>query len=128
MAPTPSAGPLLLRPDAVLDGPADCPSSTASRPPLASSLADPDIGIIVLTMFDQDESIFAAMRAGARGYLLKGAEQQEILRAIRAVAQGEALFGPEVARRLIAFFNTAEDFAGRRRSRSSRRESARSWT
>lgn len=69
--------------------------------------AAPEVGIIVLTMFDQDESIFAAMRAGARGYLLKGAEQQEILRAIRAVAEGEALFGPEVARRLIAFFNTA---------------------
>ena len=67
--------------------------------------AAPDIGVIVLTMFEQDESIFAAMRAGARGYLLKGADRDEIVRAVRAVHAGEALFGAAVARRLMSFFD-----------------------
>jgi DNA-binding NarL/FixJ family response regulator len=65
---------------------------------------NPEIGVIVLTMFEDDDSVFAAMRAGARGYILKGAGQAEMLRAIRAVASGEALFGPAIADRLIAFF------------------------
>ena len=68
--------------------------------------SSPHVGIIVLTMFEDDDSVFAAMRAGARGYVLKGADQEELLRAIRAVAAGEALFGPSVARRLTAFFTT----------------------
>jgi DNA-binding NarL/FixJ family response regulator len=66
--------------------------------------ASPHIGIIVVTMFEDDASVFAAMRAGARGYVLKGADQEEMLRAVRAVARGEALFGPAVARRLTNFF------------------------
>ena len=61
-------------------------------------------GIVVLTMFEDDDSVFAAMRAGARGYLLKGAEQDEIVRGIRATAAGEAIFGPEIAERVIAHF------------------------
>ncbi len=60
--------------------------------------------VLVLTMFEDDDSVFAAMRAGARGYLLKGADQDEIVRAIRAVAAGEAIFGPEIARRVITHF------------------------
>ncbi|WP_433225669.1 response regulator [Microtetraspora malaysiensis] len=60
--------------------------------------------VVVLTMFEDDDSVFAAMRAGARGYLLKGAEQDEIIRAIRAAAAGEAIFGPQVAQRIIAHF------------------------
>jgi DNA-binding NarL/FixJ family response regulator len=68
--------------------------------------AAPDTGVIVLTMFEQDESIFAAMRAGARGYLLKGADRDEIVRAVRAVHAGEALFGAAVASRLMTFFDT----------------------
>ncbi|MEO8286243.1 MAG: response regulator transcription factor [Chloroflexota bacterium] len=64
----------------------------------------PHIGVLVVTMFEDDDSVFAAMRAGARGYLLKGADQQEILRAIRSVANGEAIFGPEIARRVMNFF------------------------
>ncbi|MBK9121703.1 MAG: response regulator transcription factor [Chloroflexi bacterium] len=64
----------------------------------------PHIGIIMLTMFDDDESVFAAMRAGARGYVLKGADQSAMLRAIRSVANGESLFGPEIAQRLMHFF------------------------
>jgi DNA-binding NarL/FixJ family response regulator len=64
----------------------------------------PEIGVIVVTMYEDDDSVFAAMRAGARGYILKGADQEEMLRAIRAVAQGEALFGPDIATRLMNFF------------------------
>ena len=66
--------------------------------------ATPHIGVLVLTMFEDDDSVFAAMRAGARGYLLKGADQQEILRAIRSIANGEAIFAPAIAQRLINFF------------------------
>jgi DNA-binding NarL/FixJ family response regulator len=65
----------------------------------------PDLGVIVLTMFEDDASVFAAMRAGARGYLLKGAEQDEIVRAIRAVAAGEAIFGPAIAQRIVEHFS-----------------------
>ena len=61
----------------------------------------PHVAVLVLTMFDDDDSVFAAMRAGARGYLLKGASQDEIGRAIDAVAAGEAIFGPAVARRVL---------------------------
>ena len=64
----------------------------------------PAPAIVVLTMFEDDDSVFAAMRAGAHGYLLKGAEQDEIVRAVRAAAAGEAIFGPEVARRVITHF------------------------
>ncbi len=65
----------------------------------------PHIGIIVVTMFEDDDSVFAAMRAGARGYVLKGADQDEILKVIRAVAGGEAHFGPKIAHRLMSFFS-----------------------
>jgi len=64
----------------------------------------PAPAVVVLTMFEDDDSVFAAMRAGARGYLLKGADQEEIVRAIRAAAAGEAIFGPEVARRVVDHF------------------------
>jgi DNA-binding NarL/FixJ family response regulator len=67
---------------------------------------NPEIGVIVVTMYQDDDSVFAAMRAGARGYILKGADQEEMLRAIRAVAQGEALFGPDIAARLMNFFTS----------------------
>lgn len=67
----------------------------------------PTTAVIVLTMFEDDDSVFAAMRAGASGYLLKGAEQDEIVRAIRAVAAGEAIFGPAIARKVIAHFAAA---------------------
>ncbi len=66
--------------------------------------ASPHIGVLVVTMFEDDDSVFAAMRAGARGYLLKGALKAETLRAIRAVASGEAIFSPTIARRLMTFF------------------------
>lgn len=67
--------------------------------------AMPTVGVLVLTMFDDDESVFAAMRAGARGYVVKGAEQDEIARAVRAVAAGEAIFSAGVARRVLTFLS-----------------------
>ncbi len=60
--------------------------------------------IIMLTMLEDDASVFNAMRVGARGYLLKGADSQEVLGVIRAVAQGQALFGPAIATRLMNYF------------------------
>lgn len=66
--------------------------------------AQPHIGILVLTMLEDDASVFAAMRAGARGYLLKGADQAEVFRAITVVAHGEAIFSPSIASRLMQYF------------------------
>jgi DNA-binding NarL/FixJ family response regulator len=71
----------------------------------------PHIRILILTMFEDDESVFAAVRAGARGYLLKGAVQEETLRAIHAVASGEAIFGPTVAARLMHYFGSTRPTA-----------------
>jgi len=73
----------------------------ATRRVLATS---PHISILVLTMFEDDDSVFAALQAGARGYVLKGAPKAEVLRAIRAVSQGEAIFGPTIAKRLMHYF------------------------
>jgi DNA-binding NarL/FixJ family response regulator len=67
----------------------------------------PHIAVLVLTMADNDAAVFDALRAGARGYLLKGADRAELTRAIRAVASGDAIFGPDVARRLMAYFADA---------------------
>jgi DNA-binding NarL/FixJ family response regulator len=64
----------------------------------------PHMSILVISMFEDDDSVFAALQAGARGYLLKGALKAEILRSIRAVSSGEAIFGPTIARRLIQYF------------------------
>lgn len=63
-----------------------------------------DVAVLVLTMFDDDDTVFGAMRAGAQGYLLKGADQVEIDRAIRAVVAGEAIFSPGVAQRVLGYF------------------------
>jgi len=69
----------------------------------------PGIGILVLTMHDDDEAVFGALRAGALGYLLKGAEQEEIVRAIQSVASGHAVYGPAVARGIVTFYTGATD-------------------
>lgn len=76
----------------------------ATRTILASQ---PSIHILMITMLEDDESVFAAMRGGARGYVLKGANQAEILRAIHAVVNGEAIFGPGIAKRVLGFFAVA---------------------
>lgn len=64
----------------------------------------PHIAVLVLSMYEDDDQVFGALKAGARGYLLKGADRVELVRAIRAVASGEALFGPAIARRLVTYF------------------------
>jgi DNA-binding NarL/FixJ family response regulator len=64
----------------------------------------PHISVLVISMHEDDDLVFAALQAGARGYLLKGAPKAEILRAIRAVVSGEAIFGPTIAKRLINYF------------------------
>jgi DNA-binding NarL/FixJ family response regulator len=66
----------------------------------------PHIRILVVTLFEDDASVFTALRAGARGYILKDAQEEEIVRAIRAVGSGEAIFSPAIATRLIDFFAT----------------------
>jgi DNA-binding NarL/FixJ family response regulator len=76
----------------------------------------PETGILVVTMVEDDDSVFAAMRAGARGYLLKGADKDEMLLAVRAVARGEAVFGPGIARRMIQYFSAPQQPARTPRS------------
>ena len=66
----------------------------------------PSIRVLVVTMFEDDDSVFMALRAGARGYVLKDADEEEVVRAIRAVGRGEAIFSPAIATRLLAYFAT----------------------
>ena len=70
--------------------------------------ANRDTAILMLTMFEDDKSIFAAMRAGAHGYVLKGADGAETLRAIQAAASGEAIFSPAITQRLTEYFATPD--------------------
>jgi DNA-binding NarL/FixJ family response regulator len=70
--------------------------------------ARPDTAVLMLTMLEDDTSVFAAMRAGARGYILKGADEEQILRAVTAVAAGEVIFGAAVATRMAAFFQSGQ--------------------
>ena len=76
----------------------------ATRRILASQ---PEVSVLVLTMFEDTDTVLAAMRAGARGYLLKDTHEEALLRSVRAVANGEALFGPAVAERLIQYLAVA---------------------
>lgn len=68
----------------------------------------PRLGVLVVTMHEDNESLLSAMRAGARGYLLKGADRADIVRAIVAVARGEAVYGPSVARRIVDFYTRGQ--------------------
>jgi DNA-binding NarL/FixJ family response regulator len=97
---------LELRPDVILMDlhMPELNGTEATRSVVESS---PDVGVLVLTMVEDDDAVFAAMRAGARGYLLKGSNQTEIVHAIRAVASGEAVFGPGIAQRLIDYFSSS---------------------
>ena len=73
---------------------------------------NPQMGILIITMFDDDDSVFAMMRAGARGYILKDADQNELLRAIQSVSSGEAIFRPTIARRMANYFANPPKMAG----------------
>jgi DNA-binding NarL/FixJ family response regulator len=71
----------------------------------------PEVNIVMLTMLEEDESLLAAMRAGARGYVLKGADKAEVMKSIEAAARGEALFGAAIAERLTTFFRDSDPLA-----------------
>jgi DNA-binding NarL/FixJ family response regulator len=62
------------------------------------------VRVLVVTLFEDDDSVFMALRAGARGYVLKDADEEELMRAIQAVGRGEAIFSPQVAERVLAYF------------------------
>ena len=95
---------LSLQPDVVLmdlqlpDG----SGIAASREIVQTS---PAIRVLIVTMFEDDDSVFAALRAGARGYVLKGSKEEDLLRAIRSVASGGAIFSPSIASRVLTYFS-----------------------
>jgi DNA-binding NarL/FixJ family response regulator len=92
-----------LHPDVILLD-LKMPGKTGFEAARAIRASSPHIHILVVTLFEDDESIFAALRAGAQGYVLKDTSAEEMLRAIQAVASGEAIFSPGVASRMISFF------------------------
>jgi DNA-binding NarL/FixJ family response regulator len=92
-----------LRPDLVLMD-LQLPGISGIEATRAIVAADPSVRILVLSLFEDDDSVFLALRAGARGYVLKDADEEELVGAIRAVARGEAVFGEAVAGRVLAFF------------------------
>jgi DNA-binding NarL/FixJ family response regulator len=75
--------------------------------------AKPQTGVLIVTMFEDTDSLLATMRAGARGYILKDADEDELIRSIHAVAKGEALFSPTVAKRLLQYVSKVTPSAGR---------------
>jgi DNA-binding NarL/FixJ family response regulator len=91
-----------LRPDVVVMD-LDMPGLGGVEATRRIVAAQPSVAVLVLTMLDEDESVFAAMRAGARGYVVKGADTDDVLRALESVARGDAVFGPAVASRVLSY-------------------------
>lgn len=95
-----------LRPDVILMD-LQMPEGGGMAATREIAQADSGAHILVVTLFEDDDSVFAALRAGAQGYILKDADEEEMVRAIRAVGQGEAIFSPAIASRLMDFFSTS---------------------
>ena len=92
-----------LRPDVVFMD-LNLPGMSGIEATRRTLAAAPETAVLIMTMVDDDTTVVAALRAGARGYLLKGADQDDIVRAIAAVGSGEAIFGPDIAKRVIEYF------------------------
>jgi DNA-binding NarL/FixJ family response regulator len=93
-----------LRPDVVLMD-LQLPGISGIEATRAIVAAEPDVRVLVLSLFEDDDSVFLALRAGARGYVLKDADEDELTGAVRAVARGEAIFSRAIAGRVLAFFS-----------------------
>jgi DNA-binding NarL/FixJ family response regulator len=100
-----------LRPDVVLMD-IEMPGIGGVEATRQITAAHPGVAVVMLTMYGEDEFVFAALRAGAHGYLLKGAEQADVVRTISAVARGDAVFGPDIARRVLRTFTDPQPAIG----------------
>jgi DNA-binding NarL/FixJ family response regulator len=96
------------KPDVVLTD-LSMPGRSGLEAIAALRASDPEVGVLVLTMHADDDSVLAALRAGAKGYLIKGADRAELVRAIEAVAAGDAVYGASVAHRIVALLTGAPE-------------------